>query len=228
MLLANGSLLLDDPFAFFTLIAVVAVSLLIGITFHEAAHAYVARKLGDGTAARLGRITLNPRAHLDPAGTLMLLIAGFGWGKPVPVNPARLWRGRRGVAIVSAAGPGANVLVALTFAALFQVGVFEVGGFSRAELQTLDPGAWLNIIATYSVLLNVLLAAFNLLPLPPLDGGGVLGGIVPEEWLPAVAWLQRVGPVALIGIIALSIFTDLRPLGFLFDAVRTVADFLIG
>ena len=227
MLLARSDLLLDDPFAFFVLILAVAVSLLIGITFHEAAHAYSANKLGDPTAARLGRITLNPKSHLDPTGTVMLLVAGFGWGKPVPVNPLRLWNGRRGVAIVSAAGPATNLLLALAFASLFQVGLLEAGDFSRAELRTLDPGAWLNIIATYSVLLNLILAAFNLLPLPPLDGGGVLAGVVPREWLPAVTWLQRVGPIVLIAVIGLSILTDLNPLGFVFGPVIDFAGFLM-
>ncbi len=228
MLLANSSLLFNDPFAFFALIAVVAVSLLIALTFHEAAHAYCARKLGDPTAARLGRITLNPKAHLDPVGSLMVLVAGFGWGKPVPVNPARLWRGRRGVAIVSAAGPAANLLIALALAALFQVGLLQVSGFTRAELQALNPSAWINIIATYSVLLNLLLAAFNLLPLPPLDGGGVLSGIVPREWLPAVSRLEQVGPFVLIAVVALSLFTNLSPLSFLFRPVYAVADALMG
>ena len=227
MLLTGSDLLLDDPLAFFVRLLAVAVSLLIGITFHEAAHAYSANKLGDPTAARLGRITLNPKAHLDPTGTVMLLVAGFGWGKPVPVNPLRLWNGRRGVAIVSAAGPATNLLLALAFASLFQVGLLEAGDFSRADLRTLDPGAWLNIIATYSVLLNLILAAFNLLPLPPLDGGGVLAGVVPREWLPAVAWLQRVGPIVLIAVIGLSILTDLNPLGFLFAPVIDFAGFLM-
>ena len=102
MLLTQSDLLLDDPFAFFVLLVAVGISLLIGISFHEAAHAYSANALGDSTAARLGRITLNPKAHLDPTGTVMLLIAGFGWGKPVPVNPFRLRR-RNSMAIVSAA-----------------------------------------------------------------------------------------------------------------------------
>ncbi len=228
MLLANSSLLLNDPFAFFTFILVVALSLLIGITVHEASHAYCASRLGDPTAARLGRITLNPRAHLDPAGSLMLLVAGFGWGKPVPVDPMRLWRGRRGVAIVSAAGPASNLLLALALAALFQAGLLSVDSFSRAELQTLDFGAWINIIATYSVLLNLLLAAFNLLPLPPLDGGGILAGVVPRDWLPAVDWLQRIGPIVLIAVIALTILTNLSPLSFLFGSVYAAANVLIG
>ena len=226
MLLWNADLLLDDPFSFVVLIVSVAASLLIGITFHEAAHAYTARRLGDATAARLGRITLNPKAHLDPTGTAMLLIAGFGWGKPVPVNPYAL--GRRGVAVVSAAGPASNLLLALAFAALFQLGVLEAGGYSRAALQSLDVRAWLTIIAHYSVLLNLVLAAFNMLPVHPLDGGGVLAGVVPRALLPAVAWLERFGPILLILVIAAQFVGGLRPLSLLFGPVYSLAGVLLG
>ena len=150
---------------------------------------------------RLGRITLNPKAHLDPAGTLMLLVAGFGWGKPVPVNSSLLRYGRRGMAMVAAAGPMSNVALAMAFALLFQIGLVDAGGVSRADLRALDPGAWANIVATYSVLLNLILAVFNLLPLPPLDGGGILTGIAPRGWLPLVGQLTRYGPIVLIVLI---------------------------
>ena len=227
MLLAQTDLLLNDPFAFFVLLLAVAVSLLVAVTFHEAAHAYAAAKLGDSTAARLGRITLNPKAHLDPVGSVMVLVAGFGWGKPVPIDPHRLRYGRQGVAMVSAAGPMANVALALVFASLFQIGLLEVEGFSRTALRTLDPGAWVSLVATYGVLLNLVLAAFNLLPLPPLDGGGILAGIAPREWLPAVAQLQRYGPIVLVAVVGLSVLTDLSPLRFLFGPVIELADFLM-
>lgn len=228
MLLAQTDLLLDDPFAFFVLLAAVAVSLLAAITFHEAAHAYSASKLGDSTAARLGRITLNPKAHLDPMGSVMVLVAGFGWGKPVPIDPGRLRHGRQGIALVSAAGPMANIALALVIASLFQIGLLEAEGFSRAALRTLDLGAWANLIAAYSVLLNLVLAVFNLLPLPPLDGGGILAGIAPREWLPAVEQLQRYGPIVLVAVIGLSILTDLDPLRFLFGPVIDFANLLMG
>lgn len=226
MLLTQSDLLLDDPFAFFVLLVAVGISLLIGISFHEAAHAYSANALGDSTAARLGRITLNPKAHLDPTGTVMLLIAGFGWGKPVPVNPFRL-RSRNSMAIVSAAGPLANLMLAISFAMLFQFGILEAGGFTREELRTVSPTAWLNLIGAYGVSLNLILAAFNLLPLPPLDGGGILSGIAPERWLPAVDALQRVGPILLIGVIGISFLTPISPLGFIFGPVLDLAHVLV-
>ncbi len=228
MLLAFRDVLLDDPFAFFALLVAVAVSLTIGITFHEFSHAFAASRLGDPTAARLGRLTLNPKAHLDPTGTVMLLIAGFGWGRPVPVDPRQMWNGRRGMAIVSAAGPLSNLALALGFALLFQLGIVTSGGGASIEaLREPDLVAWATLIATYSVLLNLVLAAFNLLPIAPLDGGGILTGILPRAWVPAVARMQRFGPVVLIGIIGLAILTDINVLGFLFDPVLDLADRLM-
>ena len=227
MLLAGISGLFDDPFRAVVLFAAVAVSLLIAITFHEASHALTALRLGDDTAARLGRVTLNPKRHLDPAGTVMLLIVGFGWGKPVPVNPYRLRTGRTGMAMVSAAGPMANVALAVAFALLFRVGLFD-GGFTRAELQALSPMAWASLIAWYGVALNLLLAVFNLLPLPPLDGGGIIQGIAPRSWWPAVRQLQRYGPIALVALIALTLVTDVDPLGYVFRPVYAVAAALSG
>ena len=224
MLLVNRDLLLDDPLGFVVLIVAVAVSLIIAITFHEFAHAFVANWLGDPTAARLGRLTLNPKAHLDPTGSIMLLIAGFGWGRPVPVDTRRLRNGRRGMAIVSAAGPLANVALALGFALLFQFGVVTGGGGVFIEsLKELDPVAWATVIASSSVLLNLVLAAFNLLPIAPLDGGGILTGVLPQAWLPAVAKLQRYGPLVLIGIVGLTFLTDINVLGFVFEPVRELA-----
>ena len=115
MLLAYRDVLLGDPFAFVVLVVAVAVSLTIAITFHEFAHAFAANRLGDPTAARHGRLTLNPKAHLDPTGTIMLLIAGFGGGRPVPVDVPRLPHGRRGMAIVSGAGPASHLVPAPAF-----------------------------------------------------------------------------------------------------------------
>ncbi len=223
MLLATGGLLFDDPFAFVVLMVAVGTSLLIAITFHEFAHAYAANRQGDMTATRQGRLTLNPLAHLDPAGTILLLVAGFGWGKPVPVNPARLRSGRRGMALVSAAGPFANLVLALAFSALFQLGIVSFDGFTGSALRSLDPGAWLAIIASYAVLLNLILAAFNLLPIAPLDGGGILMGLAPRQWLPAVAKIQRFGPLVLILLIATTYLTDLNPLGVIFGPIRDLA-----
>ena len=227
MLLAGIQGLFDDPFRAVVVLVAVAVSLLIAITFHEASHAITAQRLGDDTAARLGRVTLNPKRHLDPAGTVMLLVMGFGWGKPVPVNPSRLRTGRTGMAMVSAAGPMANVALAVGFALLFRIGVLD-GSITRDELQSLSPVAWANLIAWYGVALNLLLAVFNLLPLPPLDGGGILQGIAPRSFRPAVVQLQRFGPIVLIALIALTFVTDIDPLGYVFRPVYAAAAALRG
>ena len=228
MLIAARDLLFDDPFAFLVLFIAVAASLLIALTFHEFAHAWTAYRLGDLTAQRAGRLTLNPRAHLDPVGTVMVLVLGFGWGKPVPVNPAALRNGRRGMALVSVAGPASNVLVALAFATLFQLGLVSLDDLGRNALQGADPLAWAALIASFGVTLNLILAAFNLLPLFPLDGSGILTGIVPRQWLPAIVRLQRVAPLLLILVIVSSIVTGRSALGFLFGPVIRFADSLMG
>lgn len=228
MLLSNFDLLLSDPLSYVTLLVAVGVSLLAGITVHEWAHAASAAAQGDRTAQRLGRLTLNPKAHLDPTGTVMLLIAGFGWGKPVPYNPRALRTGRAGVALVSAAGPLSNVCLALAFAAVLRSGVLSPHDVSRDALRALDAQAWAALVATYSVTLNLVLAVFNLLPLAPLDGSGVLAGLAPRRWLPVVQRLEIIGPVVLIAIIGGGIAFRWSPLGFLFDPVIRFADTLIG
>lgn len=140
-------------------------AILIGLTFHEYAHGWAAEKLGDRTARMAGRLTLNPLPHLDPVGFLLLILAGFGWAKPVPVNPYNL-RGdkRTGMMLVSMAGPATNIGLALIAAALLSV----VGADS-----ILVP------FVLAMILVNLILAFFNLLPIPPLDGSKILAGLFP-------------------------------------------------
>ncbi|MFQ6038767.1 MAG: site-2 protease family protein [Candidatus Aminicenantales bacterium] len=158
---------------------------LFAITVHEASHGWAALKMGDPTAYHMGRITLNPLHHIDPIGTillpLILIIMGappFGWAKPVPVNPFNLRNPRRDNLLISAAGPGANMLVA--FAAY--IGIQIIKGLASV------PGGGvtgavsaLYLILYYTVVINVILAVFNLIPIPPLDGSGVLMGLISEE-----------------------------------------------
>ena len=125
MLLFNVDWILNDPFGFFLFFSSIAVALVIALTVHEFSHAATANLQGDLTATRLGRLTLNPKAHLDPTGTVMIALIGFGWGRPVPVNPIRLRSGRRGMAIVAAAGPASNIAIAVTLAGMFQIGIGE-------------------------------------------------------------------------------------------------------
>lgn len=164
-----------------------AITLLIAFTLHELAHAVTAERLGDRTPRMMGRITLNPLAHLDPIGTLLLLTAGFGWAKPVQVNPYNLRPGPRlGMAVVAAAGPLMNLLLAVVFGALLRLPLLEPT-FSRS---TLIPTPFEFLVDF--VVINLFLMLFNLLPIGPLDGLKVIRGFAPREWdsflLPLEQW----------------------------------------
>jgi Zn-dependent protease len=146
-------------------------AIIIGLTFHEYAHGMVADRLGDHTARHMGRLTFNPMAHIDPIGFLLLFIAGFGWAKPVPVNPNNLTGdARQGMLLVSLAGPATNMLLAV--ASAMALGLFGMQiPYGREIL------GWM-------ISINVILAVFNLIPIPPLDGSKILAGILPgrQEW----------------------------------------------
>ncbi|MCL0058235.1 site-2 protease family protein [Dehalococcoidia bacterium] len=211
MILWNLPLLFRDPLLFFIRILTVILALLIVVTFHEFSHAWVADRLGDDTARRMGRLSLNPLAHLDRLGTLMFLLVGFGWGKPVPVNPYRLRRDpRSGMAIVAAVGPLSNLIMAGMFSILF-----------RLELLSLHPLSAFSFSGIFSILifdiirLNLIVAIFNSLPIPPLDGFKVAVGILPPRWAYSLAGTERYGWMILLMLIALNLFT-----GFLWDIIR--------
>lgn len=228
MLLFNTDILLRDPAGFAIFFGAAAIALVIGITFHEFSHAAAANVQGDLTATRLGRLTLDPRKHLDRAGTILIVLVGFGWGKPVPVNVASLRSGRFGMALVSAAGPAANVVVAVAIAMLFRVGLLDVDGGTRSALESFSPMAWASLIGLLAIQLNLVLAVFNLLPIPPLDGGGILAGIAPRQAFPIVRTIQRVGPFVLLLLIASSFLTDWNLLSPIFSPIRAVSAALIG
>ena len=167
------------------------------ITLHEAAHGYVAWRLGDDTARRLGRVTFNPIKHIDPVGTvilpgLLLLMSApflFGYAKPVPVNFRALRNPRRDMVLVALAGPGSNIAMALGAALLFHLAV----------LVPSVTGEWLQQNLLNALLINVVLAVFNMLPLPPLDGGRVAVGLLPAVLARPLARLERYGILVLIG-----------------------------
>lgn len=225
-------MLLDDPASFFRLAVLVSFSLVVAVTVHEFSHALVANGLGDTTARRLGRLSLNPVRHLDPGGTLMMLIVGFGWGKPVPVDPNRLAHGNTGTALVAAAGPLSNLMVAFLLAAPIKLGLLAS---TRPELgrvaHVMTGGIWEGAadIAGLVIFFNLLLAVFNLIPLSPLDGSKVLAGLIPAHRAGEYARLQRSGPAILVGIVLVDYTLGLGILwGIIGPIVRVLTTAAIG
>jgi len=192
------------------------IALILAITFHEAAHGFVARLFGDHTATRLGRVTLNPLKHIDPFGTIILpgfmLLSGtpflFGYAKPVPVNFDYLNPKRLGTILVAAAGPGMNLLLAWISALLLHInfGVDTLG----------------NEILINSIRFNIVLAIFNMLPLPPLDGGRVAVGLLPRPLSRSLASIEPYGFLILLGLIILPGLVIQPLLGVHFDPLREI------
>ncbi len=169
-----------------------APGILFALTIHEYAHGWVADRLGDPTARIAGRLTLNPLSHLDPLGTLMLFLVHFGWAKPVPVDPSFLRNPKRDMMWISLAGPAANVASAVLLGWVVRL-LVGIG---------LHAGVLL-VILQYGVMINVVLAVFNLIPIPPLDGSKILMGLLPPEQAFHFQQLERRGPLILLGIILL-------------------------
>lgn len=165
-------------------------AVLVAVTVHEYAHAWVADSMGDPTPRRRGRLTLNPIVHLDPIGSLLFLVAGFGWARPVEVNPRYFGDWRKGMLVVAAAGPLANVTVAFLIGLAFQLGLLE-------------GATWLARLAYVVVRINIVLAVFNLLPVPPLDGSKILSGVLPLAQATAYERIAPYGPLLLLVLILL-------------------------
>ena len=204
------------------------LALLISISIHEFSHAWSAYELGDATARNMGRLTLNPIKHFDPLGAIMILFmavtgVGIGWGKPVPVNPYNLRTNPRvGMGLTSAAGPFSNLVLAALFAIPLRLGWIESGLLASFML--------------VMILVNVGLALFNLIPLPPLDGFNVVQGLLGTfrtrwayEWGNRLDRLAAYGPMLLLAVLAIGWFTPLNPLGLILGPVRdALARLLLG
>jgi Zn-dependent protease len=186
------------------------ITLVIAFTVHEFSHAWVATRLGDETPRLSGRLTLNPLAHLDPLGSLLLLVAGFGWAKPVPINPyAVRSRTPAGMVLVSAAGPFSNLLLALLAALPLRAGLVSISSTSSGLIPS--PGGFL-LEFTY---LNLILLFFNMIPLSPLDGEKVVSYFLPPNLQAGYERLRPYGPMILFGLFFLGSFLSFDVLGTL-------------
>ncbi|HEX03575.1 MAG TPA: site-2 protease family protein, partial [Bacteroidetes bacterium] len=178
---------------------------LIGLTFHEAAHAFAAWKLGDPTAKQLGRLTLNPLKHLDLFGTLMIFIVHFGWAKPVPVNVANFRHPKRDHLIVALAGPATNFLLAAAFGMLIRI-MPNPGSLSGTMIFVYQ-------IVMYGLIINIVLAVFNLLPVPPLDGSSLVHLFFPARYERQYRLFARAAGFLLLAVVVIGMLTKTSILG---------------
>ena len=182
------------------------LGILVGIVVHEAAHAWSAYMLGDDTAYREGRVTLNPAQHLDPLGSVLILVAGFGWGRPTPVEVQKLRNPFWGSMAVAFAGPASNLLIVAICAVLVRIPLFQEG--------------YALYLVVFVALANGLLFVFNLIPIPPLDGAKVLYPLLPRSLDGFVDFMNQYGPMILLLLIVVSfLFESISPLGVILSLV---------
>ena len=241
MIFAYLDLLRGSQTAFLVFFGAVVTALLMGITFHEFSHALAATRLGDPTPRYRGRLSLNPLAHLDPVGTMLLFIAGFGWGKPVEVNP-RLMRGdpKTNMALTAAAGPISNLVVAGIAGVPIKLGVVDwhtpffawgqPSDYVKQVVATWGVSDYLGLYLSSIIIFGTILALFNLTPLWPLDGFSVAVGILPRDLSQEMERLRAWGPgLLLLLLFGIPIFTGWNPFfDLLRPAVNGVASLLTG
>ncbi len=213
------------------LMTAIVTALIAGISFHEFSHAFVADTLGDGLPRSFGRVTLNPLAHLEPIGTVLLLVAGFGWGKPVPVNPNATRNPKQALAMTAAAGPLSNFLVAAVAGLPLKLDLVPwLPPFNPNVVNFLVRGHWtanqyIGLYLSSILLISLILGVFNLIPIAPLDGFKVAVGILPRDLSRSFAQLEPWGPAILIALIALPFLTGGR-FGLLFEVMRPIINAL--
>lgn len=204
--LLSGSLTMQD--AVMEILAVVMIVFLV-LPLHEMAHGFVAYKLGDNTAKNMGRLRFNPMAHVDPIGALMILFVGFGWAKPVPVDPRNFKNPKAGMAVTALAGPVSNLLAGFAAALLYNVAAIVATNVS------LSTGVWelISIFFIYFISINISLAVFNLIPIPPLDGSKILFAFLPDRIVYKAYQNEQVLSIVLIVLIFTGVLTG--PLSYL-------------
>ncbi len=205
-----------DLLIFFT------IAIILAITVHEFSHAWVATILGDPTSKFSGRLTLNPMAHLDPLGTVMIFLVGLGWGKPVMYNPNFIRRGRFGEVLIALAGPISNIIIAIIFALPNRIYYMLNGSYLEGQLFT-----FLSVV----IVMNMILAAFNLLPIPPLDGSKLLRFILDKLGLHPYAWwssFERIGPMVLLAVIFAERMLNLNIIWRVLDPLIALIGFIAG
>ena len=203
------SILQSDPIIFM----LIAIALIFALCIHEFAHGYIAYVNGDDTAYRMGRLTLNPLKHLDPIGSIMILFIGFGYAKPVPVNPNNLNNPRKDIIKVAAAGPISNFI--LSFLGVFILTILVKGGLLQSNYR---------LFLSYFIMINTYLGLFNLIPIYPLDGGQIFGNIIAKYDKNIFIKLNEYGPKVLLGMIIFSIATNIPVLSWI---IRTPADLIV-
>jgi Zn-dependent protease len=188
------------------LIALSAIPLIFAITLHEAAHGWIASKLGDTTALMLGRVTLNPAKHIDPIGTVILpimslILSGFmfGWAKPVPINYHQLNHPRRDMLLVALAGPAANLFMALLWGAIAKLSLFISVGDTHSTLKV--AATFLHLSSRYGIFINCIFMMLNMLPLPPLDGSRIVSAILPPDMARSYEKIEPYGIWILLGLL---------------------------